>query len=154
MERKPKPYGKSTNDRVFVSRAEDDGTTYIQFGDGITGTRLPSGAENIRARYRVGIGLEGEVKAGQLSLLMTPQLGIKSVVSPLPATGADEPEVIENIRSNAPLTVLTLDRIVSILDYENFASAYAGIGKARADLIWKGEERIDTLPSLLQARAE
>lgn len=135
-------FGKSPNDRAFVTRAEDDGITFVQFGDGITGARLPSGGENIRAKYRVGIGLEGEVKAGQLSLLMTPQLGIKSVVNPLPATGADEPEAAENIRSNAPLTVLTLDRIVSVLDYENFASAYAGIGKARADLMWKGEDRI------------
>lgn len=135
-------FGKSSTDRLFVSRAEDDGTTYIQFGDGITGTRLPSGAENIRAKYRVGVGLEGEVKAGQLSLLMTPQLGIKSVVNPLPATGAEEPEAPENIRNNAPLTVLTLDRIVSVLDYENFTSAYAGIGKARADLMWRGEDRI------------
>jgi hypothetical protein len=138
----PTLFGKLPNDRTFVRRAEDDGTTYVQFGDGITGTRLPTGGENIRAKYRVGIGLEGEVRAGQLSLLMTPQLGIKSVVNPLPATGADEPEAIENIRSNAPLTVLTLDRIVSVLDYENFANAYAGIGKARADLMWKGEDRI------------
>lgn len=138
----PTLFGKLPNDRAFVSRAEDDGTTYIQFGNGITGTRLPTGAENIRAKYRVGIGMEGEVKAGQLSLLMTPQLGIKSVINPLPATGADEPEAIANIRSNAPLTVLTLDRIVSVLDYENFASAFAGIGKARADLMWKGEDRI------------
>lgn len=138
----PTLFGKSPNDRTFVSRGEDDGTINVQFGDGTAGKRLPSGAENIRARYRVGIGLEGEVKAGQLSLLMTPQLGIKSVVNPLPATGADEPEAIENIRNNAPLTVLTLDRIVSVLDYENFANAYAGIGKARADLMWKGEDRI------------
>ncbi|WP_158860375.1 putative baseplate assembly protein [Lunatibacter salilacus] len=138
----PTLYGKSTNDRGFVTRAEDDGTTSIQFGDGITGARLPSGSGNIRAKYRVGIGMEGEVKAGELSLLMTPQLGIKSVINPLPATGADEPEAIENIRSNSPLTVLTLDRIVSVLDYENFANAYAGIGKARADLMWKGEVRI------------
>jgi hypothetical protein len=135
-------FGKLSNDRSFVSRAEDDGTTYIQFGDGVTGTRLPSGGENIRAKYRVGIGLEGEVRAGQLSILMTPQLGIKSVVNPLTATGADEPEAIWNIRSNAPLTVLTLDRIVSVLDYENFSSAFSGIGKARADLMWKGEDRI------------
>jgi len=49
---------------------------------------------------------------------------------------------LENIRYNAPLTILTLDRIVSIEDYENFTSAFAGIGKARADLLWKGEDRI------------
>ena len=138
----PTFYGRSPGDRVYLIRTDDDGTTTIQFGDGIVGTRLPSGNENIRARYRTGIGFEGEVRAGQLSLQLTPQLGVRSVVNPLPASGADEPEPREKIMRNAPLTVLTLDRIVSATDYENFANAYAGIGKARADLMWKGEDRM------------
>ncbi len=33
---------------------------------------------------------------------------------------------------NAPRTVRTLDRIVSLCDYEDFCRTYAGIGKARA----------------------
>ena len=35
--------------------------------------------------------------------------------------------------------MLTLDRIVSIEDYENFAAAFAGIGKAQAIPFWDGE---------------
>ena len=135
-------YGRTSEERIFISRIEEDGSVYIQFGDGITGARLPSGVENVRATYRVGIGFEGLLKVGQLSFLMTPQLGIKSVTNLLPTTGADESELRESIRQNAPLTVLTLDRIVSIMDYENFTNAFAGIGKASADLLWKGEDRI------------
>ena len=51
--------------------------TTVQFGDGVTGARLPTGQENVRAIYRKGIGLEGLVKAEQLSLLMTRPLGVK-----------------------------------------------------------------------------
>lgn len=137
----PSFYGRGPTERIFVTRMEDDGTVYVQFGDGITGARLPSGVENIQATYRIGIGLEGLLDAGQLSLLLSSQLGVKSVSNPLPSSGAEDPELPEDIRKNAPQTVLSLDRIVSVLDYQYFASAFAGIGKARADLLWKGENR-------------
>ncbi len=134
-------YDKGPQDRIFITRMEDDGTVYVQFGDGITGARLPSGNDNVIADYRVGIGLDALVESSQISILLTPQLGVKSVNNPLAATGAEDPEAIEDVRSNAPLTVLNLDRVVSILDYQYFANAFAGIGKARADLLWKGENR-------------
>lgn len=138
----PTFYNRKPEERIYISRQEDDGSTYIQFGNGITGARLPSGLENIKATYRVGIGFEGLLKAQQLSMLLTPQLGLRSVYNPIPTTGADEPESWLHIRQNAPLTTLTLDRIVSIQDYEDFANAFASIGKARADLLWKGEDRV------------
>lgn len=134
-------YNRTSEERIYISRNEDDGTTYVQFGNGITGARLPSGVDNIVATYRVGIGMEGLLNANQLSLLLDTPLGVESVINPLPTSGAEDPESPENIAVNAPLTVLTLDRIVSIEDFENFARAFAGIGKARADLLWKGEDR-------------
>ncbi len=137
----PSLYSRSPEERSFISRIEEDGTVYVQFGDGITGRRLPSGSENIRATYRIGTGLAGKLKPDQLSLLLTPQLGIQSVSNPLGTTGGEDPESLSNIRRNAPLTVLALDRIVSIKDYEDFANAFAGIGKALADLIWEKEDR-------------
>ena len=39
----------------------------------------------------------------------------------------------------APLSVLTLDRMVSLQDYEDFARAFAGIAKALAT--WSGVGR-------------
>jgi baseplate J-like protein len=137
----PTFYGRGPNDHIYVVRTEEDGTVYVQFGNGVTGSRLPSGADNVIASYRVGIGSDALVKGGQISILLTPQLGVKSVTNALPSGGAEDPEVIEDIRKNMPLTVLNLDRIVSVLDYQYFANAFAGIGKARADLLWKGENR-------------
>ncbi|MBI4784755.1 MAG: putative baseplate assembly protein [Oscillatoriophycideae cyanobacterium NC_groundwater_1537_Pr4_S-0.65um_50_18] len=136
----PTLYGQGP-DRVFVSRISPEGKTTIAFGDGQTGARPPSGQENITATYRKGIGLSGLVKAGQLSLLMTRPLGVKGVINPQDAEGAEDPEGLDQARRNAPLTVLTFDRIVSLQDYEDFARAFAGIAKALATWTWNGQQR-------------
>ncbi|HJZ78779.1 MAG TPA: putative baseplate assembly protein, partial [Pyrinomonadaceae bacterium] len=137
-------YGRGPNERIFITRLGDDGKTTVQFGDGVTGARLPTGQENVRATYRKGIGRGGLVKAEQISLLLTRPLGVKSaggVTNPLDSAGADDAETLEDVRRNAPLTVLTLDRIVSLQDYEDFARAYAGIAKALATWTWNGQSR-------------
>jgi hypothetical protein len=59
----------------------------------------------------------------------------------LAASGGANPQNIADARSNAPLTVLTLDRIVSLDDYQSFAQAFAGIGKAQAVAVWSGGTR-------------
>jgi hypothetical protein len=141
-EESPTLYRVSPLERTFVTRRSDEGKTTAQFGDGVTGARLPSGVENVTATYRVGLGLGGMVKAGQISLLLTRSLGLKEVFNPLPASGAADPETRDAARENAPFTVLTLDRIVSLRDFEDYARAYPGIGKAQAIWLWQGESKI------------
>jgi len=64
-------FGQSAGSTVYIVRIEDDGRTSLAFGDGKSGSRLPTGMENVVAGYRSGIGLAGEVSAGSLSLLQT-----------------------------------------------------------------------------------
>jgi predicted phage baseplate assembly protein len=128
-------------DRVFVTFTSDDGKTTAEFGDGRSGARLPTGRENVRAVYRKGIGKGGNVKGGQLTLLMSRPLGVKAVTNPMEANGGDDPETLAQARTNAPLTVLTLGRIVSLRDYQDFARAFAGIAKALATWTWDGQRR-------------
>jgi hypothetical protein len=45
------------------------------------------------------------------------------------------------MRANAPLSVLTLGRAVSIVDYQNYAASFAGIAKAHAIWIPSGPGR-------------
>jgi baseplate J-like protein len=135
-------YGHGPRDRVYIAHTGADGKQVVEFGDGQTGARLPTGSENVRAAYRVGLGLGGEVKEGKLSLLLSPPLGVKSVTNPFPATGAADPETLDRARDNAPLTVLTFERIVSLQDFEDFAAAFAGVGKAQATWLWDGESRL------------
>ena len=134
-------YDVGPEERVYVVRQADDGQVTVQFGNGVTGARLPTGVENVTAVYRVGTGLEGQVDAGQLTLLMSRPLGVRDVRNPLAAAGAEDAERLDDARVNAPLTVLTLDRVVSLLDYEDFARAFAGIGKAMVTLLWTGERQ-------------
>lgn len=138
----PSLYGQPPRARVFTTRRADDGTTTVHFGDGVNGARLPTGQDNMVATYRHGLGTGGLVKPGQISLLMTRPVGLKDVVNPDASTGAADPEQLDDARSNAPLTVLTLDRIVSLQDHEDFARAFAGISKGRATLLWNGEQRL------------
>ncbi len=127
--------------RAFTTRRRDSGVTEVLFGDGVRGARLPSGNDNVTAEYRVGVGLGGHVDAGQISLLATPTLGVKQVVNPLASGGGEDPENRDMARRNAPLTVLTLDRVVSLQDFEDFSRAFSGVGKARADWLWDGTTR-------------
>lgn len=137
----PSLYGQGPRDRVFATATTDDGRTEVLFGDGVSGARPPTGTDNVRARYRSGTGLAGLAAVDQLSLLMTRPLGVRSVRNPFAATGAQDPQVGADAADNAPRTVLTLGRVVSLRDYADFASAVGGIGKAAATWTWDGVVR-------------
>lgn len=137
----PSLHEQGGTDRVYTTETDDEGKVTLLFGDGINGARLPTGQNNVRAHYRKGIGLGGNVDDGQISLLMSRPLGVDKVTNPLPATGAADPEARDDARTNAPITVLTLDRVVSLQDYENFARSFAGVAKALATWSWAGGQR-------------
>ncbi|MDQ1427387.1 MAG: hypothetical protein QOK39_863 [Acidimicrobiaceae bacterium] len=120
------------NDRMYVTRTNDDAATTVVFGTGERGARLPTGQDNVRARYRNGIGAPGNVKAGQISLLAAKPLGVKSVSNPMRASGGANNEGVDAGRANAPLAVAALDRLVSVQDYSDFARTFAGVAKAAA----------------------
>jgi predicted phage baseplate assembly protein len=138
----PSLFGRRPADQSYVVRQKEGGATRLIFGDGIMGARLPTGAENVRATYRSGLGPEGNVPAERLTLLLTRPFGVRGVTNPLPAAGGAAPEQLDDARANAPLTVLTLDRIVSLRDFEDFARAFAGIGKAKAARLWDGRRNL------------
>ena len=136
----PSFFGLGPEERIYVTRLDDDGKTTVIFGDGRTGARLPTGQENIKARYRKGIGLGGVLNADRLTQLMTRPLGVKGVTnrSLRPA----RPILSSGCRGRkAPLDELTLGRIVALPDKENFARAFSGIGKELATWTWFGEKR-------------
>ena len=132
----PSLYGAPPDAHAYATRIDNEARMHIQFGDGRSGARLPSGQMNVQARYRSGIGADGEVAARTLTMLRAMPLGLRGVSNPLPASGAQGPEQLDDARRNAPLTLLAFERVVSLSDYQDFARAFPGIGKARADLAW------------------
>ncbi|MGF6227946.1 hypothetical protein QFZ27_001901 [Inquilinus ginsengisoli] len=137
----PTLYGRTGRERVYETRAGDDGATVVQFGDGTTGARPPSGRNNIVATYRKGIGKAGSVAAGTLTTALDRPLGMKEVFNPIAAAGGANAELDVDARENAPVTTLTLGRLVSLRNYEDFARGFAGVSKAKADWAWDGEAR-------------
>ena len=137
----PSLYARGPTERIYETEIDDDGVTTVRFGDGQEGARPPSGDHNIRATYRKGLGLAGNVAGGKLTNLLSRPLGVTAATNPEAATGGEDKESQDKARDNAPLTVLTLDRAVSIRDYRDFARAFAGIAKAHALWIPSGPAR-------------
>jgi Baseplate J-like protein len=134
-------YEQAATAQVFTIQNQSDGTSDVLFGDGVEGATLPTGQNNILATYRIGSGSAGNVADGAITTLMQRPLGVSGVTNPQAATGGADAESIDDVRSNAPQTVLTLGRAVSIADYQNFASIFAGIAKAYAIWIPSGSAR-------------
>jgi hypothetical protein len=128
-------YAAGATDRVYTTHTDAQGRFWLQFGDGVRGARLPSAGNNLRARYRKGLGRDGNVRAEALSQAMARPLGFKGVSNPAPASGGTDAEDSSVARRSMPLGTRTLGRVVSLLDHEDFARAYAGIAKAQARLL-------------------
>jgi hypothetical protein len=132
---KPTLFGAAVTERAYALSVDEQGKAWVVFGDGVHGARPPSGINNVRAKYRQGLGQEGNVGGDKLTQLMTRPLGLKSVSNPVAAQGGTDPEAAGQARRTMPLGTRTLGRVVSLLDYEDFAMAFAGIAKAQAQVL-------------------
>jgi hypothetical protein len=134
-------YGRKPTERVYTARQSDEGETLLTFGDGKNGSRLPSGAMNVVARYRKGLGLAGRMKAGQLSMPLERPPGLRTVVNPVAADGAADPETRDDARGAAPGTVRTFGRAVSLRDFEWLTTASGLAARAFVTWVWHQLER-------------
>ncbi len=125
-------YQLTSPEQAYMTRIDDDGKTRVIFGDGYRGARPTTGEENVTATYRTGLGPDGEVAAKTISLLQSAPLGVVEVINPQAAMGSEAPETRDEARQNAPLKTLSLDRIISLRDYEYFIGGFSGIGKVIA----------------------
>lgn len=137
----PTLFGKGPADQVYTTRLADDGTVTVGFGDGRSGARLPSGRGNVVADYREGSGLNGRVAEGSLRTPLDLPVGLKSLTNPSEATGGADPESIDQARENAPTTVRTFGRAVSLRDFEDLVRSSGEVAKALATWVWNREAR-------------
>ncbi|HWB84008.1 MAG TPA: baseplate J/gp47 family protein [Bryobacteraceae bacterium] len=124
-------YGQPPGAQVFVLREDENGKTHVQFGDGINGSRLPSGVNNVTATYRYGSGAAVPA-SGALTTLTKPVPNLSAVRNPVPPTGGADPDSPSRIRTLAPNSVLTFGRAVSADDYTTIAAQAPGVARARA----------------------
>jgi predicted phage baseplate assembly protein len=128
-------YGQPADAHVFATREDDEQRTHVRFGDGVNGARLPAGADNVVADYRVGSGARVP-PIGTLTAVLRPQPGLASIRNPIAPGGGADPDPPEHIRRYAPRSVLTFGRAVSGDDYETIAAQTPGVNRARAVWGW------------------
>jgi hypothetical protein len=123
----PTLFGLGSEERAYAVRTGREGTSWVQFAG-----RLPTGTHNISALYRSGGGTAGNLDPGRITTVMTPILGVRSATNAVAADGGSDAETVEDLRTAAPQSIRTLDRVVSLSDFEAFARTYRGVGKALA----------------------
>lgn len=126
----------SNFDPVFSAFTNANNVTYLTFGDGISGIIPPNGA-SIYATYRIGGGAIGNVAANTIKyILSVPGYSIPAGLSVLnqtgAATGGADNESTDSIRINAPLSIRSINRAVSLSDYSTLAVQVSGVSKAVA----------------------
>lgn len=138
----PTLFGQNGRAQCYMLRIDEAGQVSVIFGDGVCGARLPTGMDNIVASYRTGLGCAGRLGANKLIIPLDRPLGIRSVYNPLPTTGGADAEPMEVARTLAPLSVRTLGRVVTLSDFQDFATSYPGVGKALVAEIEFNKEKI------------
>ncbi len=126
------------NDRVYLLSRDEAGVITVVFGDGKKGAIPGSGKKNIEASYRVGVGVDGNVAAGLVSRIKKAHPVLDRAYNPLVVDGGADPAKAEGVRKEATGYVKTLDRAVSVEDYQNLALMYPGIVRAKAHYVELG----------------
>lgn len=128
-------------DTVFTLSVDENDYVFVEFGDGVSGA-IPTIGAIIRAKYTIGGGTVGNISSGVIDTLRAvpgftsnQTYALHQSVSTANTTfglGGSDPESNDSIRINAPLALRTLNRAVTLQDYQDLAVTLTGIGKAKA----------------------
>jgi predicted phage baseplate assembly protein len=130
-------YLSADSDQVYLVRQDDEGESWIIFGDGVRGSRLPTGRSNVIANYKFGAG-EAAPPANYINQIGKPVTGLQSILNPVAASPGGDAEEQEEIRENAPQSILILGRAISMKDMEAVALGIPGVRVATAEWRWSG----------------
>jgi len=123
-------YGST--DLIYYVTTDGDGYTYIVFGDGTSGI-IPAGQVTVSYIYSEASGTSGNISAGSINSFDTTGLTINATITNAAGfSGGTDVETTDSIRLNAPKSLRTLNRAVSLSDYESLALTQSGISKAKA----------------------
>lgn len=121
----------SADDQVFVVRTFASGSTFVTFGDGTFGNKLPTDAV-IRVTYRVGGGINGNIALNTVSTSLTGIIPstfspVTVLISNQTATGIGgrDAETLEEARTNIPFNTRTNDRCVTLDDYQTLTGRFS-----------------------------
>lgn len=139
-------FGREYNEQIYVVREDSNGESWVQFGDGKTGARLPSGLNNVSIKYKTGIGASGPLKNGTTVQLGTNIEGVDKIQLFTGISGGNQAETGDNAKKAAPGKVQGLDRIVSLEDFETEILTIGGGEIAKVSAEWGGLNKKEKLP--------
>jgi len=125
-------FGRGPKERVYIVREDAEGKSWVQFGDGKTGSRLRTGRGNVVAIYRTGNGAHGPLKLDAKPQADKKPAALDNVFMLEPVTGGPKPESMDGARPAAPGPIQSLGRNVSLADSRAEALSIPGVLKARA----------------------
>ena len=154
----PTLIGSDVYDPHFVAEVDPDSLPRLRFGDDHHGRRVthPTTPLTARARYRIGNGRVGNIGAGALTHVVTPDAAdlvdpanpsggpqpfpvIVGLRQPLAARGGIDPQSIEEARQIAPEAFRAETfRAVTEADYEAAAMRLTHVAAAKASFLWTG----------------
>ena len=126
-----------------------DETLTIKFGDGQMGKIPPNGAA-IKITYRTGGGVEGNIIGGAaegveiVGYVGTTTVGV-TFTNPNKGSGGADRETLEELKTNIPAWIRTVDKAITIEDYETLSMTfedptYGAVARAKAKLRESGYE--------------
>ncbi len=128
----PSFFGRGPKEEIYIVREDANGDSWVQFGDGKTGAHLPSGINNVIAKYRTGTGAHGAMKEGTTVQAGSRLDRLDKIQLPGVVSGGSKPESGDNAREAAPGKIQILDRLVSLKDFETEALGISGVSKVSA----------------------
>jgi hypothetical protein len=122
----------------FVVETEDDGRSYLRFGDDVNG-QAPDEGDDLFARYRIGNGAAGNVGPEAIAHIVgdSEADGIR-VRNPLAARGGIDPHPIQQAKLYAPQAFRRQERAVTAADYAAVVERHPEVQRAVATRRWTG----------------
>lgn len=118
------------NSRHYTTELTEDGGTRLIFGNGVTGIRVPSGAEML-VTFRHGGGTKGNLAAGLINTLVEGDLAdIELAVNNEASTSGTDVEDLEQARNLAPKSYRTGGKAVTVEDFQDIAEGFPGVARA------------------------
>ena len=119
--------GADTPAESYLTGIDSQGRTTIELSG-----PLPTGTSSVVASYRAGQGSAGNVRAHQVTQLLSRPLAVAAVDNPLPGSGGSDGDGPGDLRAGAPVGLACLGRLVSVADAADLIRSWAGVGKATA----------------------
>ncbi len=128
-------------DTHYTTTIDENDYLTVRFGTGARGSVPPAGSQ-VTARYRIGLGSQGNVGADTLTTFVSAVPEVKTITNPFAALGGADRESTEEAKISGPGSVIAQERAVTLLDYELLAEAFPGIGKAKARVGLRGGYKV------------